>query len=179
MPCYAIVDDVGQRLYPLGKPNINDTVVTPYEWSADNEKEVALGILKRADTIADLAGEIGCDEGALQETISRWNHACKTGHDGEFDRPSASMVPIEKPPFLVGEIWPVVSNTQGGPVHDAQQRILNSFGDPIPRLFEAGELGSIWGWLYMSGSNLTECLITGRTAARELASLEPWEETAG
>jgi succinate dehydrogenase/fumarate reductase flavoprotein subunit len=178
VPCYTIVDDVGRRLYPLGKPNINDTAVTPYEWSADNEKEVALGILKRADTIADLSGEIGCDEAALQETISRWNRACRAGHDGEFSRPPASMVPIEKPPFLVGEIWPLVSNTQGGPVHDARQRVLNTFGDPIPRLYEAGELGSIWGWLYMSGANLTECLITGRTAARELASLETWDVTA-
>ena len=73
-------------------------------------------------------------------------------------------------------MWPLISNTQGGPVHDPCQRVLNAFGEPIPRLFEAGELGSIWGWLYMSGSNLTECLITGRTAGREVSALAPWNK---
>lgn len=176
VPCYAIVDDVGRQLYPLGKPNLNDTTVTPYEWSDDNKKEIEIGILKQADTIAGLAEIIGCDADVLEESVARWNEACRAGHDADYDRPPVSMVPIEKPPFLVGEMWPLISNTQGGPVHDPCQRVLNAFGEPIPRLFEAGELGSIWGWLYMSGSNLTECLITGRTAGREVSALAPWDD---
>jgi succinate dehydrogenase/fumarate reductase flavoprotein subunit len=71
-------------------------------------------------------------------------------------------------------VWPVVSNTQGGPRHDAKQRILNSFNEPISRLFEAGELGSVFGFLYVGGGNLAECFVTGRIAAREAMALEPW-----
>jgi succinate dehydrogenase/fumarate reductase flavoprotein subunit len=67
-------------------------------------------------------------------------------------------------------------------VHDARQRVLNTFAEPIPRLYEAGELGSIWGHLYLSGANLTECLITGRIAGanaaaearRELRQVASW-----
>ena len=64
------------------------------------------------------------------------------------------------------EVRPVVSNTQGGPVHNAKQEILDSFGDTIPGLYAAGELGSSFGHLYMSGSNVTECLVSGRIAGR-------------
>jgi predicted oxidoreductase len=78
-------------------------------------------------------------------------------------------VPIATPPFYFGEVWPVVSNTQGGPVHDERQRVLDPFGEPIPGLYVAGELGSIWGYLYLSGGNLAECFITGRIAGEVAA----------
>jgi predicted oxidoreductase len=69
----------------------------------------------------------------------------------------------------------VVSNTQGGPRHDSKQSIVNPYGEPIPRLYEAGELGSIWGYLYLVGGNLAECFISGRIAGREAANLDPWD----
>lgn len=70
----------------------------------------------------------------------------------------------------------MVSNTQGGPVHDAVQRVIDPYGEPIARLYEAGEVGSIWGHLYLSGANLSECFTGGRIAGREVAALLPWGE---
>jgi predicted oxidoreductase len=64
----------------------------------------------------------------------------------------------------------VVSNTQGGPVHDAEQRVLDPFGKPVRRLYAAGECGSVFGHLYMSGGNLAECFIGGRIAGRGAAA---------
>ena len=78
-------------------------------------------------------------------------------------------MPIRTPPYIYGKIWPIVSNTQGGPVHDAEQRIIDVYGEPIPRLYAAGEMGSAFGHLYMSGGNLAECFIGGRTAGRMAA----------
>ena len=63
----------------------------------------------------------------------------------------------------------MVSNTQGGPVHDAEQRILDPFGAPIPGPYAAGELGSVFGHLYMSGGNLAECFIGGEIAGSNAA----------
>jgi predicted oxidoreductase len=83
-----------------------------------------------------------------------------------FGRPAGTSVPILSPPFYGGEVWPVVSNTQGSLAHDAGQRVLDTFGQAIPRLYVAGELGSIWGFLYLSGGNLSECLASGRRAGR-------------
>ena len=77
------------------------------------------------------------------------------------------------PPFYAAQLWPVVSNTQGGPRHDEAQRVIDAFGAPIPRLYAAGELGSAFGHLYMSGGNLAECFIGGRIAGREAAREVP------
>ena len=57
------------------------------------------------------------------------------------------------------------------PVHNAKQQIINVYGEPIPRLYAAGEMGSAFGHLYLSGANLTECMITGRIAGSEAAAI--------
>ena len=88
------------------------------------------------------------------------------------------MMPIDTPPYYIGEIWPMVSNTQGGPVHNARRQIMDVFGRPIPRLYSAGELGSAFGFLYLSGGNLSECVVGGRIAGRGAAALKPWDQEA-
>ena len=60
-------------------------------------------------------------------------------------------------------------------MHDAEQRVLNAFGQPISRLYAAGELGGVFGHLYMSGGNLAECFVGGWTAGRNAAALEFWD----
>ena len=55
-------------------------------------------------------------------------------------------------------------------MHDARQRVLNPFSEVIEGLYTAGELGSVFGHLYISGGNLAECFVGGRTAAREVMS---------
>jgi succinate dehydrogenase/fumarate reductase flavoprotein subunit len=64
------------------------------------------------------------------------------------------------------------------PVHNAKQQIIDQFGDAIARLYAAGEMGSSFGHLYMSGSNITECFVNGRIAGHEVMMLQPWD-TAG
>jgi succinate dehydrogenase/fumarate reductase flavoprotein subunit len=82
-------------------------------------------------------------------------------------------VPIRTAPFYYGHIYPVVINTQGGPVHNIHQQVLTPFGEAIPRLYAAGELGSKFGHLYMGGGNLAECFVGGWTAARHATALPP------
>jgi succinate dehydrogenase/fumarate reductase flavoprotein subunit len=79
------------------------------------------------------------------------------------------MIAIAVPPFYAIQVWPVVSNTQGGPVHDERQRVLDVRGAPIPGLFAAGELGSFFGHIYLLGGNITEAIVGGRIAGREAA----------
>lgn len=171
VPAYAVVDEEGRKMYPLATALYNDRNAARYEWSQDNLKEVNSGILGKADSVSELATTLKVDANVLRNTLDRWNAQCAAERDDDFGRPGGTMAPVKSPPFYFGKVWPVVSNTQGGPVHDTQQRVLNPFGEPIPRLFEAGELGSIWGHLYLSGGNLAECFITGRIAGREAAAL--------
>jgi succinate dehydrogenase/fumarate reductase flavoprotein subunit len=168
IPAFFLCDENGRKLYPLGRPTSNDPDVN-YEWSEDNTKEVESGILKQAKSLPALAKMLGADPIALEAAVRRWNEQCAAGRDSDFGRPSGTMVPIDTPPFYGALVWPVCSNTQGGPVHDGQQRIIDVFGDPIPKLYSAGEMGSGFGHLYLSGGNIAECFITGRIAGKNAA----------
>lgn len=177
IPSYLIADENGRKLYPLGDPRSNDPDYA-YDWSDDNLKEIECGILERADTIEGVAKLIGVDGSVLSATIERWNALCAAGSDTDFGRPPGTMTPITTPPFIVGKVWPTVSNTQGGPVHNARQQVMDTAHRAIPRLYAAGELGSAFGHLYLSGGNVAECFVTGRIAGREVADLVPWEQAA-
>jgi succinate dehydrogenase/fumarate reductase flavoprotein subunit len=167
-PSFLVCDEDGRKMYPLGKATSNDEGIG-YEWSNDNLKEVELGILKRADTLAGLAIQLRIDAQQFEKSIARWNALCDSGRDLDFERPAGSLTPIKTPPFYGAPVRPTLSNTQGGPVHDAEQRIIDVYGKPIPRLYSAGELGSSFGHLYLSGGNIAECIVTGRIAGRNAA----------
>jgi succinate dehydrogenase/fumarate reductase flavoprotein subunit len=172
-PAYLVCDEKGRRMYSLGKATSNDPGVR-FEWSEDNLREVELGIITRADTLEGLAIALGLDPEALAASIGRWNEQCASGADLDFGRPGGTMMPIVKPPFYGARVWATLSNTQGGPVHDARARVIDVFGAPIARLYAAGELGSAFGHLYISGGNIAECFVSGRIAGREAAALNPW-----
>ncbi|OFW18061.1 MAG: hypothetical protein A3H97_11685 [Acidobacteria bacterium RIFCSPLOWO2_02_FULL_65_29] len=173
-PAFMICDENGRKMYPLGKPTSNDPGVR-YCWSDDNLKEVEIGILKRADTLEGLAIALGLSLQTVMASVSRWNEMCAAGSDSEFGRPAGTMVQIRTPPYYGAPVWATLSNTQGGPVHDARCRIIDAYGNPIPRLFTAGELGSAFGHLYLSGGNIAECFVTGRIAGSNGAKLSPWD----
>jgi succinate dehydrogenase/fumarate reductase flavoprotein subunit len=169
IPAWLVADAQGHALWPFGRPTSHERGVG-YDWSRDNEAEVALGILRRAADLAELAAGTGLPEPALAAALDRWNAACAAGTDADWMRPPTSMVPIRTAPFTYAPVYPIVSNTQGGPVHDARQRILDAHGDPIPRLYAAGEMGSVFGHLYMSGGNIAECFAGGRIAGAGAAA---------
>ena len=173
IPSWLITDWKGCSTYQLCDIRTNDREYV-YDCSPDNSKEIALGILKKAETIVELANEIGADPATLQTTIDRWNDQCHRGEDSDFGRPPGTMCRIENPPFVFGAVYPIISNTQGGPVHSARQEVMNVDGRPILRLYTAGELGSSFGHLYLSGGNIAECFVTGWVAGREAAGQRPW-----
>jgi succinate dehydrogenase/fumarate reductase flavoprotein subunit len=176
-PSWLITDERGRCTYPLGDVRTNDHEYA-YDWSSDNRKEIALGVLHQAASLDELASAIGADASALKATIARWNMLCDQGCDADFGRPGGTMARIDTPPYCFGEVFPAVSNTQGGPVHNPRQQILDTASTPIARLYSAGELGSSFGHLYLSGGNIAECFVTGWIAGREAAALVPWDAEA-
>ncbi len=168
LPAYLLLDHAGFNLYKLGRAIANDPSLA-FAWSDDNQQELALGIFRRADSIAELALLAGIDTAALQAEVAGWNAACDAGADPAFDRRPETMMPLHQAPYYIAEVWPLVINTQGGPVHDEHQRVLDVQGQPIHGLYAAGELGSAFGHIYMAGGNLAECLVGGRVAAAHIA----------
>lgn len=166
IPSWLVIDADGLAGGQLGLQTYNDPDQS-FIWSKDNSQEIDLGILRRADTLEELAQIMGAEPSSLVETVERWNGQCAAGKDKDFGRMTESLIPIKTPPFYTTPLRPMVGNTQGGPVHDGRQRVLNPYGEVIDGLYVAGELGSVFGHLYISGGNLAECFVGGRIAAGE------------
>lgn len=176
IPSFIVFDEAGRKMGAIAEP-----MAFPgyeYDWSEDNGKEIEKGWIIKADSIAELADGIRRhfpqDEGrmeaeTLQATVKQWNACVETGKD-RFNRPPGTMMALVNPPFYAAEVWPIITNTQGGPVHNARQQVIDSFGQPIPRLYAIGELGSFFGHLYQLGGNLGECFTSGKIAGRNAAA---------
>lgn len=156
-----------------------NTVVEKYEWSDDNEAEIGRGWIVRAGSIEELARKTGRDPATLVDTVNRYNQACQRGMDEEFGRVRETLQPIAQPPFHAIEIVPAIVCTGGGARRNIESEVLGQDGVPIARLYEAGELGSMFSNLYQNGSYLTEAMISGRAAGANAARHRPWQVPSG
>ena len=194
IPCYAIFDSAAKKRgafapsYGSGWLRHRDK----WNWSRSNDKEIAQGIVKTANTLEELADIINVPKDALVGTIAKWNEDIKSpagidtvfgrevngkqvGHSWPYtDRPTKQAAPIEQGPFYALELYPTLLNTQGGPRHNAKAQVLDGHKQPIRRLYVAGELGSLWGFIYQGCGNNAESLIFGRVAGSEVAKEKPW-----
>jgi succinate dehydrogenase/fumarate reductase flavoprotein subunit len=150
-------------------------IIERYDWSEDNSAELAKGWIARAGSIGSLATTVGLDRKTLAETVGRWNRFAEAKHDAEFGR-TLMLSPIVNAPFYAIELSPSMLNTQGGPRRNEKGQIVRPDGTPIPRLYSAGELGSIYSYLYQGTGNIGECLAFGRVSGRNAAAETPWEQ---
>ncbi|HEY2186916.1 MAG TPA: FAD-binding protein, partial [Xanthobacteraceae bacterium] len=149
-------------------------IIERYDWSEDNSAEVAKGWIKTANAIATLASSLGLDAVRLAESVRSWNRYCVERHDPDFGR-TLMMEPIAASPFYAVELAPSMLNTQGGPRRNERGQIVRPNGKPIARLYSAGELGSIYSYLYQGTGNIGECLAFGRISGRNAAAEAPWD----
>lgn len=171
-PIYLIFDENVRKGGSLGHSDAcwDASHGNRYEWSADNSREIARGWIKKAETVGELAGLIGVPAAALEATLARYDDAAREGEDPDFGREPAWLAPLEGPPYYAMELTPTFINTQGGPRRDENARVIGVDGQPIPRLYSAGELGSIYSFLYQGGGNVGECFAFGRIAGRNAAA---------
>lgn len=177
IPFYLIFDEKFRLKGPIvEKTTLGwNNIFNLYEWSHDNSVEIERGWIVKADTPGELAEKIGIDPDGLTKTISSYNKFCEAGDDPVFHRPRETMVPLDTPPYYGVELALTLTNTQGGPKHNMRGQVLDTEGWPIPRLYVAGELGAIWGFVYPGGSNIAEAIAFGYTVGKNAATEEPWE----
>lgn len=168
IPSYVIFDEETRYDGPIV------TVVAGhnagYPWSRDNSAEVKRGWIKRAETIEELAAMVGLSADALAATVDEFNAVARGEAHDRFGRKQEASRALASPPYYAVELVPCIYNTQGGPRRNERAEVLSPFGDPIPGLYSAGELGSLWNRLYPGTGNLAECLVFGQIAGREAAS---------
>jgi succinate dehydrogenase/fumarate reductase flavoprotein subunit len=175
VPIHLIFDESVRNSGSLGKSDAcwDASHGDRYDWSEDNSREVNKGWIKRADTPHDLAALINLSPEVLDATVARFNGFARDGMDADFGRRTDWLAPLRNPPYYAMELTPSFINTQGGPRRDKDARVIGVDGAPIPRLYSAGELGSIYGFLYQGGGNVGECFAFGRIAGRNAARERP------
>ena len=133
-------------------------------WSEGSEKEIAAGLVKKTNTLEELAIIIGVDAKGLADQVARHNKFCETGVDPQFNRPKELLLPLSKAPYYAVQVQPTFTNTLGAPERNQNAEIMSRNGGIIPHLYGAGELGSIWSHKYSGSGNISESLVFGRVA---------------
>lgn len=119
----------------------------------------------KADTIADLAKEIGVDADNLADEIEKYN----TGTDAEWGGKAENMWPIATAPFYAFRISSGMLNTSGGIRINTNAQVVDDRYKPISGLYAAGVCTSGWdGEVYSNGTCQANALFCGRTAAKHI-----------
>ncbi|MEM8724714.1 MAG: FAD-dependent oxidoreductase [Pseudomonadota bacterium] len=173
LPAWLIFDEDYVERYPIG-PRLPGQPVP--EWVVS------------AETLEELAEELGIPTDGLAQTVERFNANAEAGEDPDFDRGTSAydhfygdrtregkavtLGPIARAPFYAVEIRMGLLGTNGGPRTDGQARILGHDGDAIAGLYGAGNaIACPTGGIYAGaggtlGPALTFGYIAGRSAAR-------------
>lgn len=130
---------------------------------------VGMRISWAAETIEELARDIGLPEAALAATVAAYNAGAERGEDPEWHKARELLVPL-RPPF--GAVDLRVSSktiyapfTLGGLATDADGRVLSERGDAVPGLHAAGRTtAGIAAGGYVSGISLGDGTFFGRRA---------------
>ena len=177
IPAWLICDRRFLWKYGLGK-------IKPFTSSVIDD--VKSGYLKRADTVAGLAAQIGVPANGLAATLESFNHHAQRGEDPAFGRgsniyqrslgdadqkPNPCVAPIVEPPFYAVAVRPADLGMSAGIVTDSHARVLANDGNPIPGLYACGnDMASIMEGAYPGpGITLGPALTFGWLAGRAVA----------
>lgn len=133
-----------------------------------------------ADTVDDLAHALGLPAERLAKTVAAYNAAAADGpfdwrtpdgrHTVGIEPPKSNWaLPVSEPPFLAYPVACAIVFTFGGLETDAEARVLEGRGEPIPGLYAAGECTGIYHGKYPGGTSVLRGMIFGRVAGQAAA----------
>jgi 3-oxosteroid 1-dehydrogenase len=141
-PCWVVIDSQVLEKYPFAS-------LTPgQDWPE--------GFGARADTLADLARQIGVDPAGLEATVAKFNDYAEKGEDPDFGRgthpwstwmcgdpfhkPNPNLGPLVKAPFYAVELKRMGGTAipSAGLLTDNHSRVMGWDDKPIEGLYAAG-----------------------------------------
>ncbi|MCL2339924.1 MAG: FAD-dependent oxidoreductase [Actinomycetia bacterium] len=141
------------------------------QWTQDLAVEFGKGWIKKANTLEELGKQLGFTDDACKKLATQvdfFNSFAGAGPDPVYGRSIKDK--IDTPPFYAIQVTQCLTNTQGGPRKNEKGEILDVDGNPIPHLYESGELGDIHSNLYQASNNLGGGLIFGRISGGNAAA---------
>ena len=95
--------------------------------------------LLAADTLEDLAEQMGADPAAFLDTVARYNRLCAAGEDRDFGKPAPFLRPIREAPFFAIRNYLYLDGVFGGLRVTPNMQVQGAEG-PVPGLYAAGDI---------------------------------------
>jgi hypothetical protein len=147
------------------------------------------GYLHVANSVEQLAQQIGVDAAGLRATVRSHNEFARTGVDTDFGKgsnvydrsngdsahsPNPCLGPIQTPPFYAVAVVPTPLGTSLGVLTNAEAQALDETGSPITGLYACGnDMHSAMGGEYPgAGSQLGLAMTFGYLAALHAAGVD-------
>ena len=134
-----------------------------------------------ADTIEELADQLGIDPDGLAQTVAEYNAACRPGdynptvldgvHTENIEPPKTNWaLPLDTPPYEGYAVTCGITFTFGGLRINRRAQVMDTTDNPIPGLYAAGEIvGGLFYHNYAGGAGLMQGSVFGRIAGASAA----------
>lgn len=179
VPCWMIFDEGYVRRYVTSANPLKRNQPLPPEL-------IESGAVRRAPTIAELAGEIGLPADELARTIARFNRHAAKGLDPDFGRgqsayndclgdpgyrPNAAIGPLATAPYYATRVLPSDVGTCGGVLTNEHAQVLDQQDQVIEGLYATGNTtATVMGRTYPgAGASIASSMVFGYVAARHAA----------
>ncbi len=140
------------------------------DWDEVTETALANGYkyLHKADTLEELAEQLGIDPEYFVENVEEYNDMCEAGWDDLFEKDRRFLYPISKGPFYALEFYAGAYGTLGGIKINHRLEVVTPEDKKIPGLYAVGtDVCAIYGDCYpftFAGNTMGFCLNSGRMA---------------
>jgi len=179
IPSWLVFDETLRKRGPMAVGSFGSVGYGWVPWTPDNMDAINRGWILKADSIDELASKIQGEHDnrkqmtadALKAAVQRFNDSCAKGTD-DLGRKLQASAAIATPPYYALALYIGGPNTSGGLYANADREVLDWDGKPIPRLFAAGEIASLFK--YVGSAHLSECIVCGRIAGKNAAALKAW-----
>lgn len=180
IPAYIVFDKEFRAKYPMG-PAMPASFQPDWQLSSAVKQE-----LKKANSIEELAEQLGVDAAGLKAEVEKFNRFASAGKDEDFQRgdalydqyygdqevqPNPCLGTIDQAPFYGIKVYPGELGTKGGLATNADAQVLDTQGAVIPGLYAIGNCSRpVTGHCYpASGATLGPAMVFGFIAGRHAA----------
>ena len=160
----AMVDDLKAQEKPI--------ITGDKDWANFDDQLAKGNILFSGSTIEEVAEKAGINAENLAATIEKYNTYAKNGLDEEFGR-TRLMKEFTGGTYYIFETTPYIMITAGGPAMTDKGEVVDADGNPIPGLYQAGEIvgmANAFGRTTIGGVGNTGSLVWGALAGGSAAT---------
>jgi len=176
----SIIDgDIARRHQRDGLPHVSlvepEFLVQAFDAAVQAALDNGFEDFYKADTVEELAEQIGIPAETLRSTIEAYNACCASGVDKEFGKASKYLNPVTgKGGYMALKYYTGAYGTVGGVRVNKRCEVLDQDSKPIPGLYSAGsDANTIYADSYnfkLPGNTMGFAVNSGRMAGEAMCA---------